>query len=777
MSKRAVLRFYGSLEQGFHVSLEVGEENDLHFADQEGTLPSALGLIECLQQWQESYTQLSNETRIKGIKIAVQLGAANQAEICRQRAKALREQLKAWLASESFQVINAQLQWAVTQNDLVRVVLCTQDRRLHLLPWHEWTFIERYQAEVAFNLPARKSEKQNKLINLRKKVRILAILGDSDGINTEADLNLLKALPDTDVLYLVQPLRQEIHDHLWEQSWDILFFAGHSQTEDCEGRIFINANDSLTIADLRFALKRAIAHGLQLAIFNSCDGLGLVYELEQLGIPQLVVMRQPVPDRVAQAFLKHLLTSLIDGQRFYLAVREAREKLQSLEDSYPSASWLPVIFQSLNQPPLTWQDLRYPPVSQPLKASVLPLPYVPTSPSRRVKQRLFWKVMITSLILSSLVLGARWLGWLQPVELMTFDQLMRSRPAELPDERIVLITVDDADLEYQTQRGMTLQGSLSDAALNQLLTKLQPHQPLAIGLDIHRDRPVDAAHPTLKTQLQTVFAICTQADRGKNIAAISPPPEVPQTQIGFSNIPLDPDRVIRRHIIGQAPAPVCSTDKSLSYLLALEYLQIFSIPTSFENQKLQLGSKPIPRVVLHTGGYHDLDWGGYTTLLNYRQADPFMQQIPLAKVLNGSIDHQLPGLIRNRVILIGTIAPRFGDYHNTPIGKRAGVVIHAHMVSQLLSTVLDQRPLLWSLSWWGDALWIWGWAISGGVITTLASSKLKKGVAGVCLIGCLYVSCSLMLWSGGWLPLVPSGLAGLGTAGVLCLLPQRKFDS
>jgi hypothetical protein len=47
--------------------------------------------------------------------------------------------------------------------------------------------------------------------------------------------------------------------------------------------------------------------------------LGLARELEQLHIPQLIVMREPVPDVVAQAFLKYFLHSFASGKPLYQA--------------------------------------------------------------------------------------------------------------------------------------------------------------------------------------------------------------------------------------------------------------------------------------------------------------------------------------------------------------------------------------------------------------------------------------------------------------------------
>jgi len=74
--------------------------------------------------------------------------------------------------------------------------------------------------------------------------------------------------------------------------------------------------------------------------------LGLAQDLADLNVPQMIVMREPVPDKVAQEFLKYFLASSSRGQSFYLAVKEARERLQGLESQFPCASWLPVICQS-----------------------------------------------------------------------------------------------------------------------------------------------------------------------------------------------------------------------------------------------------------------------------------------------------------------------------------------------------------------------------------------------------------------------------------------------
>ncbi len=240
----------------------------------------------------------------------------------------------------------------------MRVLIRTSSVALRKLPWHLWDLVEDYpKAEVAYSAPKAEREAWAKTPTYRDQVRILAILGNSTGINVQKDRQLLENLPDAAVTFLVEPQRQDINDQLWNQPWDILFFAGHSQSEGETGRIYINQTHSLTIADLKYALRNAVVNGLQLAIFNSCDGLGLAFELEQLQIGQMIVMRKPVPDRVAQTFLTYFLAAFASGKSFYLAEREARLKLQGLEDEFPCASWLPVIFQNPAAVPPSWQDL------------------------------------------------------------------------------------------------------------------------------------------------------------------------------------------------------------------------------------------------------------------------------------------------------------------------------------------------------------------------------------------------------------------------------------
>ena len=355
MDKLANLKLDGSLEQGVRVVLTIEEHDRIHH-EINGSLPPNLSLGTTLEQWQSNYRSLG-ATRIKPNKITYDASLNQSRLVCQQFDQELRSHFNTWLLSKSFRPIRDRWLEQFMHGE-VRVLIRSASSSLLKLPWQLWDLIEQNaQAEVALSTLDTEAIAQAKTPTLREKVRILAILGDSTGIDIQCDRQLLATLADADTTVLVEPQRREINDQLWEQHWDILFFAGHSKTENDRGRIYINSTDSLTISELRYALRNAVDQGLQLAIFNSCDGMGLAFELQQLHIPQTIVMREPVPDRVAQTFLTYFLPAFAKGQSLYLAEREARLRLQGLENEFPGASWLPVLVQNPAAVPPSWQQL------------------------------------------------------------------------------------------------------------------------------------------------------------------------------------------------------------------------------------------------------------------------------------------------------------------------------------------------------------------------------------------------------------------------------------
>jgi CHASE2 domain-containing sensor protein len=797
MAKRVGLRFDGTLEQGFQVTLDIGEDQMLAFTDVTGTLPPAPTLSTDLANWQQQYHQLFAATRIALQHITVQPGAALQRQACCQLAEDLQQQLNTWLGSPAFQTVEKRLRESVDSTEPVRVLLRTTDRRLHQLPWHRWEFIDRYPlAEVIFSTPpARDREPSPNAV----KVKILAILGDRRGIDTDRDRQLLAALPDADVQFLVEPSRQQLNQYLWAQPWQILFFAGHSHTEAQQGRLHINPDDSLTLAELKYGLRQAITRGLQLAIFNSCDGLGLAYDLESLEIPQLIVMREPVPDRIAQEFLKHFLSAFATDHPLHRSVRQAREFLQGLEDEFPCASWLPVMFQNAAVAPLTWQGLQnHPERGQPPDPETLPCPNTlphntlpndlprPNGNRQRPKwQPVRWAIA-TSLAVTGLILGGRSLGLLQSWELSAFDQLMRLRPPEPPDPRLLIVTITEADIQAQTHAQEPRRGSLSDQSLGKLLVKLESYDPIAIGLDIYRDYPVSKTEPALATRLRQsdrIVSVCKVSEPEAGDPGVAPPPEVASDRLGFSDTLLDADHVVRRHYLALTPPPAspCTAAYGLSVQLALRYLATRGIALTFTPQDAWvLGPLKFFPLAAQEGGYQTNDTLGHQILLNYRAAptlNHIAPQVTLGQVLAGQISADA---VKDRLVLIGTTADSFHDSVLTPyktaqggVQSIPGVVLQAQMVSQLLSAALDGRSLLHNPARWIEILWIGGWAGIGGCLVCVVHRPGQLILANGVAIATLTGACLGLLQAGYWLPWVPSAIAIVSSASLTTVLRKQ----
>jgi len=587
-----------------------------------------------------------------------------------------------------------------------------------------------------------------------------------------------------------------------------LFFAGHSQSwggsaasgeelsrekainNKASGEIQLNATETLTVPQLKHALSKAIDRGLNTAIFNSCDGLGLAADLADLYIPQVLVMREPVPDKVAHAFLQGFLASFAVGAPFYLAVREAREKLQGLESRFPCATWLPVIVQNLAEMPPTWRSLQGKAAggehalgmggasgSVPSAAENSRGTQLGGSFSKRGRR---WKTSVAvGLACATVVLCGRALGVLEGLELKAYDYFLRSRPTEPIDDRIIIITNTAVDIATRPTAGRQ---SLSDDTLSDLLARLASLNPQLVGLDLYRDGTVQSSR--LAQQLadtDSLITICKVADHTTETPAISRPLEMTDLErVGASDFVADTnDDVIRRHLLAFSP-PVdsdCQAGTAISTLMALRYLQeVHDIPES-EDDSIGVARLPFLRRASF-GGYHSAaDVAGSQILLNYRMLNSpdetgcgGIKETPADCIsVSRFLSMPLPELrsrFENKIVLIGTTDNSYGDPWFTPYTKVGsfdrqvpGVFLQAQMISQLVSAALGERPFIGSWADWQEAVWIVAWVLLGsglGLSVGLRKFWLRLLLAQ----GLLVVACWLLLVRGSvWVPWVPSAIA------------------
>ncbi len=425
MGKLVTLKFNdGNFEQGFAVTIQIGEEGALPSSEIAANLPPSKELPLLYDAWQSFYLKIGVTTRLSADANAVT--NVSFLEDCYDAAEKLSEHLNQWLRSQSFLPARELVSDNIYRTDEVRVLLQSGNPYLQKMPWHLWDLFDRRftKSEIAIAAPAYSSIAPTKKHS--DKIRILVILGNSDGIDIDADRSMLEQLPNAEVTLLVEPKRQQLNDELWQQQWDILFFAGHSSTQEDIGRIYINETESLRMEQLRYAMRTAVSNGLRLAIFNSCDGLGLARSLFDLHIPQVIVMREPIPDEVAQKFLRYFLEDFSSGTSCYLSVRRARERLQGIEDRFPCATWLPIICQNPAEIPLTWSIPKDEKVTIPLPAPpkqsvpvVSPMIEASSSlpPNRRNQRTKLFQLPQTYMLLAGTALG-----------LACFVAVLRPRP-------------------------------------------------------------------------------------------------------------------------------------------------------------------------------------------------------------------------------------------------------------------------------------------------------------------------------------------------------------
>ncbi|MGB5712894.1 MAG: hypothetical protein WBM44_18545, partial [Waterburya sp.] len=266
----------GSFDTGFSVTLEISQEGLPTELETSSQLPAAPHIPQQYNLWQTAYLGLSLSARLESNKAFI--SNYSRSEDCDHAAAKLLSSVNNWLDADSFRHLKERFLSRLNPVDEIRILIQTENIQLQCLPWHSINWFESYtKAEIAFTKPSYEKQKQN-TINLKPQVRILAIIGNSQGINTSRDRQILEQLPNSSVTLLTNTTRQELTEQLWDcQGWDILFFAGHSNSDRYKktGCIQINNHDSLTTKELKYALTKAVTEGLKIAIFNSCDGLGL----------------------------------------------------------------------------------------------------------------------------------------------------------------------------------------------------------------------------------------------------------------------------------------------------------------------------------------------------------------------------------------------------------------------------------------------------------------------------------------------------------------------
>jgi CHASE2 domain-containing sensor protein/class 3 adenylate cyclase len=774
----------GSFETGFPVTCQFSLESGPFTIEQIGRLPANLRLLELFQEWRSQYLQLGHLARLDPEPDRVT--NISLLEDCVAASNALCLALNQWLDSPEFRPIYNKLLEQLNPEHSIRILILTDWVQIQKLPWHLWTLLERYpKAEVEFSPPIYEAPPDAAMVTM-----VWTDLLDSTAMKHDLQGQYIRDRDRTYLSQILQPHRVRVESSLAQ-------FQG--QIIKTEGDAFFLTFPKVTAA-LEWAVHLQKSHieqpiqtplgplqvriGIHTGNPAKSNGDYIGQEVDYLiRLADLAQGSQILLSEVTAVLIRnsgvrgleiynhgeYLLKSIGKVPVFEaLWDRRAPQKPRLDVKALFNQGFLRLVLPS-------WGDTESRPFSS-----------VPGIRQRKTVLKSVPWVLFASLWWSIAISGIRWVGGLQALELWSFDQLMRLRPHEKPDNRILVITVTAQDLLQQAADSR--RSSLSDRNLLKLLQKIEPLQPRAIGLDIYRDFTVQPQFPQLAQRLRQdskIIAVCKSRDVEGDPEGVSSPPEVPIARVGFSDFIEDGDGIIRRQLLFMTPDPLspCQAHYAFGTQVAMRYLAAQGIQPSFTpDGNLVLGRTIFHRLLPQQGGYQFHAEGGHQMMLNFRSLpspQDIALQVSLSDVLNGKV---APDLIKDRVILIGVSANSSSDFWSTPYGaggvrKVSGVTIQANSISHLLSAVLDRRPTIWVWPTWGEGLWIWVWGSVGGFIVLLMP-RLLKGLMGLCLASAvLFAICLGVLIQGGWLTLAPA-IIGLmlsgGTVGVKILNSQPQ---
>jgi hypothetical protein len=241
------------------------------------------------------------------------------------------------------------------------------------LPWEAWELAPA-GAPLGTVRIARTFSNSPEIVPVKRpprrwRPRILALIGNDpelplhedwktlrSSLKSIADVKRVQWQPEDDVAQIKNKIAADISD---QRGWDVLFFAGHSDETNTGGRLAIAPNVSLSTSELEDHLIEARENGLQLAVFNSCSGLPIATKLVEMGM-QVIVMREPIPHKAAQIFLKQFCQQLAEHKDVHDALQHACYHLQSVEKfAYPSAYLIPSFFSAANAVPFRIERLGW----------------------------------------------------------------------------------------------------------------------------------------------------------------------------------------------------------------------------------------------------------------------------------------------------------------------------------------------------------------------------------------------------------------------------------
>lgn len=429
----------GDLAAGFNsVNIEL-KATDRTIWEDKCRLQAAPDLKSSLNQWELLYKEIVRLNRNelhRGVKFADRAITNVSIQDLRNLHDRLKIELNKWLNESDFARIEKSLRTKLNVSEEIIVVIQASQRSIWQLPWYLWDFFTDYPLAVEVFSNPENTDVSSPLVQPNGKVDILALFGADPLLNLDRDFQCLQSLPDVNLQPFETTSAQDIVDRL-NLNPDILYISGHGQSveyeSELEGVIYLNPQTPLEISILKPEIKKAVVCGLQIAIFNCCSGLGIAYQLSDVNIPYLIVMRAEIPNRIAQDFLENLLSEYSKGANFVRAFQLARDRISISTDWLRFAKWLPVLFHNPLSHPVSWQNFIGITKSESTPNYFVNIYRIISAPRSRL-----WTSLSVSLVIAGLSMGLKSLAEpfgtkidpIERVENLAIDLLSQFQPSD-----------------------------------------------------------------------------------------------------------------------------------------------------------------------------------------------------------------------------------------------------------------------------------------------------------------------------------------------------------
>jgi adenylate cyclase len=375
-----------------------------------------------------------------------------------------------------------------------------------------------------------------------------------------------------------------------------------------------------------------------------------------------------------------------------------------------------------------------------------------------------FKALLGAHVIVAVIILIRGYGWLQPFELVIYDELRVAWAGNEPSNRILLIGGTEQDIQRWDW-------PLKDGDLAALLERIASWKPRVIGVDLYRDHPqppgTDRLRAVLAQHKEIVWAFKLKEGTKPEI----PPPEALRgtDRAVLADVVTDSGSVIRRGLLYADDGVDNYT--AMGMAVALGYLSGEHIkPAPAADDQLQLGKALISPLDDTHGPYTRLDSRGYQILLDYHGGPTPFPMKSVGEVMHS--DDAAP-LARGRAVIVGITSESVNDFFSTPFNTGFknedpiyGITMHAHVADQLIRGAIDGSPFLRSFSRGMEDLWIWAWAIAGLALGLLVRYTIPavcgSAIGLLVLTGIVYEAFGAAVL----LPALPAAIAWVSSAGL-----------